>query len=89
MSSQRFGCGGALGPEAGQITAGSCGPRKSLPVLVAYGERSLPNAAAQSWEGKFGDWRCAFVAEQQVLAPNRHRVREVYSVWLGLVSPYG
>src|SRR5438132_10937004 len=38
------------GPDAGQITGGSCGPRNALPVVPEAGVRPVaPTTAAQAW----------------------------------------
>ena len=68
---------GAFGPEAGQMTAGSCGPRKSSPVRAAVGFSVEPKAAAQSWRSTVRVRRLAPVAEQQVPAADGGGVGQV------------
>ena len=76
VSSHRSGCGSGV-PEAGQMTAGSCGPRKSGPELAAHRrEASCPTTAAQSWAPS-GCAAPGLLAEHQRVAVDAARVRRV------------
>src|SRR5690242_21799222 len=74
----------------GQITGGSCGPRKALPVVPEAGVRPVaPTIAAQEWGVALGtggvptSWKISWLPLNEAVS-DRLNV-----VWSGVVKPHG